>query len=290
MTTCKTLFVLLGVAASVWACSNDTDNDANGTGGAAATGGTHATGGSKATGGDSSTSAASASGGKSAGGTSAVSVGGTHASGGATSQAGGGASASGGVSAATGGVSAIGGATTAMGGVTSAAGGSVAATGGAPVATGGVSAATGGVAAETGGTTTVPADDGGFDGGTESDGGTPQTLGEQCDAICSVASGSAGLECGGAQIDTTACVSSCKAYASDTSNDEYAVAYYEAMISCVGQHLTTLSDYQCSTQAANPWTTVENTVCENDVCNWTCYEVNYGFAWADYATYSRCGC
>ena len=293
MTTCKTLFVLLGVAASVWACSNDNDHDASVTGGAAATGGTHATGGTKPTGGGSSTLATTGSGGKSAGGTSAVSVGGTHASGGGTSQASGGASASGGVSAATGGNSAIGGATTAVGGAT---GGTMAATGGVPVATGGVSAATGGVAAGgntslVGGTSSI----GGTSpdaGTTDADGGTSLTVDEACDAICSVASGSAGLRCPSNTIATTTCATLCKGYISDPSNDTHALTYYETMITCIGEHLTTLSDYQCAAVGSrNPWSPVANNSCEDAVCAWTCYEGNHALIpGCDSNVFTRCLC
>jgi hypothetical protein len=290
MKTCKMLFVLLGVATSLWACSNDTNSDVSVTGGATAKGGS------------SSTSATSASGGKSVGGTSAVTVGGTHASGGVTSQASGGASATGGVSAATGGNSAIGGATTAMGGASSAAGGSVTATGGAPVATGGVSAATGGVAATTGGaaaggnTSLVggASSTGGTspDAGTTDDGGTSLTVDEACDAICAVASGSAGLKCPSNTIATTTCATLCKGYISDPSNNTHALAYYETMITCIGEHLTTLNDYQCAAAGSlNPWSPVENNSCEDAVCAWTCYEGDNSPApGCDSDVYTRCNC
>jgi len=282
MTTCKTLFVLLGVAASLWACGSDTDNYVS-------------VGGATAKGGSSSTSATSANGGKSAGGTSAVSVGGTPATGGGTSQASSGASA-------TGGNSAIGGATTAMGGASSAAGGSVTATGGAPVATGGVSAATGGVAATTGGaaaggnTSLVggASSTGGTspDAGTTDDGGTSLTVDEACDAICAVASGSAGLKCPSNTIATTTCATLCKGYISDPSNNTHALAYYETMITCIGEHLTTLSDYQCAAVGSrNPWSPVANNSCEDTVCAWTCYEGNHALIpECDSNVYTRCGC
>jgi hypothetical protein len=283
MTTCKTLFVLLGVAASLWACGSDTDNYVS-------------VGGATAKGGSSSTSATSANGGKSAGGTSAVSVGGTPATGGGTSQASSGASA-------TGGNSAIGGATTATGGVSSAAGGSVAATGGVPVATGGVSAATGGVATATGGAATGSntslvggaSSTGGTSpdaGTTDADGGTSLTVDEACDAICSVASGSAGLKCPSNTIATTTCATLCKGYISEPSNDTHALGYYETMITCIGEHLTTLSDYQCAAVGSrNPWSPVANNSCEDTVCAWTCYEGNHALIpECDSNVYTRCGC
>lgn len=274
MTTCKTLFVLLGVAASLWACSSDTDNHVSVTGGATAKGGS------------SSTSATSATGGKSAAGTSALSVGGTNATGGVTSQASGGA-------AATGGNSAIGGTTTAVGG---AAGGTMAAAGGVPVATGGVSAATGGFAAGgntslVGGTSSI----GGTSpdaGTTDADGGTSLTVDEACDAICSVASGSAGLRCPSNTIATTTCATLCKGYISDPSNDTHALTYYETMITCIGEHLTTLSDYQCAAVGSrNPWSPVANNSCEDAVCAWTCYEGNHALIpGCDSNVFTRCLC
>jgi hypothetical protein len=104
------------------------------------------------------------------------------------------------------------------------------------------------------------------------------TLTEACTTICDVAAGPSGLTCAGDKIDSTACPTDCSNY-DTTLND-----YYLAMMRCVAQELTSVSDFVCSQGAWNLWSPVGQTACEDAICEWNCREGYYN----DYLTFVRC--
>jgi hypothetical protein len=140
----------------------------------------------------------------------------------------------------------------------------------------------------------------GGDGGAAGGGGTEQTLAEACATSCdpshTVATCTSTLN---------ECVAQCTAYPGQvqqsvdadpplispadaaTLNSEYL-----ALVRCMATHLTATSQYIC----ADPGTMVSktspaaSTVCEDELCKWTCDDGTIGTFGADANMFARCGC
>ncbi len=153
------------------------------------------------------------------------------------------------------------------------------------------------------------APEGGMGGTTEGEGGSggeggagaPDpvlTLTEACTAACDPAHS---LSACTSTLD--ACIATCEGYpalvdifAADATDAATLNAEYLTAITCMANHLPTTAQYACAENPPPPdppatvnlWSPVEHTVCEDEICKWTCDDMSIGTFGGDNTVVTRC--
>jgi len=121
------------------------------------------------------------------------------------------------------------------------------------------------------------------------------TLDEACSTACDPAHSLAACS-----TTLSVCITACTSYPALVADfvTDAALATslnqdYRAAISCMAQHLPDLAQYACAAAGptVNTWSPVAATVCEDELCKWTCLDASDGGTLSvDETVYNRCNC